>query len=364
MSGPQAITIDGGPLGDLEVSGGVDGYGYVVNNTAGNQQSTGMNMGNGMFEVQKATGELQFTIEVGATSSQTLGTLFYDDRGHLNEATVNNYVTGPLYAGYVTLAPKGSPVTISVGQLNSLEGYEATLDYQNAVQFTSLLWYVQNSQARGVQATLTEGPVTASVQFGDGWDTGVWNTVQGLLSYTIDSNNAANVYGADNLGKTGPNTFAYGGGQNGLGNAYVNNWMVGAYYSFTHGNFNLVPEVQYQYAKTDHQIGIEGPSSNFGAALFNDYTFANTPYSIGSWIEYFDSHSSSAANYSWAIGPNAEAIGVAVAPTWQYKYLFARANAGYIYLLHNKDANGATYGYGNDNSKGQFTGTLEAGLLF
>ena len=54
---------------------------------------------------------------------------------------------------------------------------------------------------------------------------------------------------------------------------------------------------------------------------------------------------------------------MAVAPTWQYKDLFARANAGYIYLLNNKGPNG-TYGYGNGDVRGEFTGTLEAGVLF
>ena len=44
--------------------------------------------------------------------------------------------------------------------------------------------------------------------------------------------------------------------------------------------------------------------------------------------------------------------------------LFARADAGGLYLLNNK-ADGATYGYGsNGTDKAMFTGTLEAGLLF
>ena len=84
--------------------------------------------------------------------------------------------------------------------------------------------------------------------------------------------------------------------------------------------------------------------------------------------EYFDSHTSALNTGSastWFIGPNAEAIGAAVAPTWQYKDLFARANAGYLYLLNNKGSDGASYGYGNNgNGRGQFVGTLEAGLLF
>ena len=33
MSGPTAIKIDGGPFGQLQISGGVDGYGYYLGQT-------------------------------------------------------------------------------------------------------------------------------------------------------------------------------------------------------------------------------------------------------------------------------------------------------------------------------------------
>ena len=148
--------------------------------------------------------------------------------------------------------------------------------------------------------------------------------------------------------------------------AYANSDMIGAYYSYTLGNLNLVPEAQFQYAKKDVGLGIPGESSNFGAALFADYTFGTSPYSIGAWGEYFTSHESAAEaanDFYWFVGPNSEAIGAAVAPTWQYKDLFARANAGYIYLLRN-NAYGVKYGYGNNDDRGQFLGTVEAGLLF
>jgi hypothetical protein len=303
---------------------------------------------------------LQFTIEVGSNGgTETLGA------GKPGQTSISTFVTGPLYAGYVTIAPTNAPVTFSAGQLGSLEGYEAGIDWINPVQETTAIWYVQNSQSRGVEAALTEGPVTATVEYGDGFDTGVWNVVQALVSYTINSTNTVSIYGADDIGKTGPYTFAYGGGEAGEGNSFENSEMIGAYYSWTQGNLNLVPEVQYQYAKTDYSIGIDGPTSDFGAALFGDYSFGTSPYSIGGWAEYFDSHTAAASNFGAFIGPDSEAVGAAVAPTWQYKDLFARGSAGYIYLLHNKDAFGTTYGYGDGGTeRGQFLGEIEAGLLF
>jgi hypothetical protein len=373
MAGPEVIEIDGGPLGDLEISGGIDGYGYFMSNTTNSTssssgiQSDGINLNSALLKIQKTKGIVQFTLEIGASSFQVLGQEAYETNGHIAQASVQKYPTGPIYQGYLTIAPPNTPFTISAGMLPCLEGYEYGMAYYNAVQLLTLLYYAENNNARGAEVSFNKGPFSATVQFGDSTDSGVWNTIQALLTYNFNANNSLNVYGADNLGKTGPFTTLYGlphVTKTGLNDAYANNALIGAYYIYTHGNWNLVPEVQYVYARKDAQIGIMGQSSNFGAALFSDYSFTGTPYSIGSWVEYFDSHSSATSNYDWAIGPNAEAVGLAVAPTWQYKRLYTRLNAGYIYLLHNRDALGNSYGFGDNKSHGQFTGTLEAGLMF
>jgi hypothetical protein len=364
LTGPTAITIDGGPLGSLSLSGGADGYAYAVTDTAPGQQTVGANIENALIQLQKTSGVLQFNIEVGSTASLTLGAPSFDGRGHISETSVNTFDTGPLYIGSITVAPPNSPVTVTAGHIASLEGYEATVDWYNPSQLATDIFFVQNSNATGVQANLTEGPVSVAVQFGDGFDTNVWNFAQALVTYTIDSNNVLNVYGAANLGRTGLNAHTYGGDTVAeFGPNYINSDMLGAFYSYTIGSLNVVPEVQYVFAKVDHQVGIDKSTANLGAAVFGTYSFANTPYSIGGWVEYEKSQGS---QFTWFVGPNSEAIGAAISPTWQYKYLFARANAGAIYLLNNSASGpGTTFGYGSNGlGKFQFTGTLEAGLLF
>ncbi len=366
MSGPTAIQIDGGPLGPLQLSGGIDGYGYFLTQTNSNDElpftnkSNGANVANALVELQKTDGELQFTVEIGSNGgATTLGT-------SPSETSVTTFSTGPLYAGYVTIAPKDLPITFSAGQLGSVEGWESGIDWNNANQLTTEIFYVQNSQSRGVSANYTQGPINATVTFGDGYDSGVWNFVQFLATYTLNSTNAASVYGGANLGRTGPNTFAYGNTTTAVyGPEYVNSDLIGAFYSYTMGNLNLVPEVQYQYAKQDHEIGITKGTDNYGAALFADYTFGTSPYSIGAWGEYWSSHTSAADNINWFIGPDSAGVGASVTPTWQYKDLFVRADGGYLYLTRHKDAEGNEYGYGdNGTGRGMFTGTLEAGVLF
>ncbi|MDE2238714.1 MAG: hypothetical protein KGJ73_02145 [Rhodospirillales bacterium] len=361
MNGPTAIEIDGGPLGSLSLSGGVDGYGYYVSNLPNGTLNHGVNVANALVELQKTSGELQFTIEVGSNG----GAIAVGASGRPGQTSINNFSTGPLYAGYVTIAPKDMPFTISAGRMASLEGWESAVDWNNESQLTTDIWYVENSQNDGVEGSYTAGPVTATVLFGDGWDTHVFNFLQALVSYTIDDNNNVNVYYAGNLGRTGLSARTYGWGSGTTvgqyGPYFMNSQMIGGWYSYTMGNLNVIPEVQYVYAKTDHQLGIDKPTSNLGAAVFGDYTFGKSPYSLGGWVEYENSQGAG----SWFVGPKSEAVGFAVSPTWQYKDLFARVNGGGLYLLHNRDTNGNTYGYGaSGTDKFQFIGTLEAGLLF
>jgi len=360
LNGPTAIQIDGGPLGPLELSGGMAGYGYAQTGTSDKggsslvgDRSTGVNLDAALIELQKTSGILQFTIEVGPEGgSPELGV-------KPSKASVTLYRASPLYQGYVTIAPTGSPITFSAGQFTSLEGYESGVSWTNSNLFLSDIFYVQNSSSVGISATYTHGPLSVDVVFGDGWDTRVANFLQALATYTINSNNSVNVYYAGNLGRTGVNATTYA--QTSVGNFgpyFVNSQMLGGWYSYTQGNLNLVPEVQYVYAKPDQQVGIPKFTSNLGAALFGDYAFGTSPYSLGSMAEYFDNNGGG----DWFIAPHAEGVGFELTPTWQYKNLYARASVGYMHLL-NLGTQGD--GYGNHgNGRDILQSGLEAGLLF
>jgi Putative beta-barrel porin-2, OmpL-like. bbp2 len=360
LNGPSNIQIDGGPLGPLQLSGGVTGYFYGQSgtssrgesgNSAVGNQSTGANLGSALIELQKTDGTLQFTIEVGPTGgTPALG-------AKPSKGNVTIYRASPLYSGYVTIAPPNSPITISVGQFGSLEGYESGVDWNNANLFTSDIWYVENSQNVGVSVNYTKGPLSLTVDFGDGWDTRVFNFLQALGTYTINNTNSVSVFYAGNLGTTGINTITYGGTPVAVyGANYMNSQMFGGWYSWSKGNLSLVPEAQFVYAKPNQKLGDLSYkyTSNFGAAVFADYTFGTSPYSIGGMAEYFDSVGSS----YWFLGPRAAGVGFEVTPTWQYKDLFARVSAGYLHLT-----NGSAYG-NNGNGKDVVQGALEGGILF
>ena len=145
---PAEIPIAGDTL---QISGGIDGYVYGQSGTAPKGEPGasavgdspyGANLANALISMQNSSGVLQFTVQLGPVDGlPVLGTA-------PPKASLHVYRFSPLYLGYVTIAPKGSPFTISIGQINSLEGYEGGIDWQNANIFASSMWYIstQNEQ--------------------------------------------------------------------------------------------------------------------------------------------------------------------------------------------------------------------------
>ena len=367
MSGAQNISVDGGPLGPLELSGGFDGFVYNqtgTDNKGSNAGSIlgdtpdGASLGVAQIHLRKNTGTIQFNILAGVYGgAPTLGTA-------PPKANLHTFPISPFKLAFITIAPAGSPITISVGQTPSLEGYEDAVDINNANIFSSELWYVENGASRSVSTSYNRGPVSATLTFGDSWDTGVFNFMQGLATYSFNKNNNLNVFYGGNLGRTGLNAQTYGRlSVANYGANYLNSQMLGGWYSYTEGNLNLVPEVQYVYAKPDQSVGIKKFTSNFGAVVIADYVFGTSPYSLGSFVEYFDSVGTSRHSQDyWFIAPGAEGVGMEITPTWQYKDLFARVSAGDVYLLNNGSP---VAGYGNDGrGKNVLQVAVEGGVLF
>ena len=372
LTAPTPVTIDTGTfLGKLSLSGGADGYGYALTGVGnsgdgygllGTGKSAGVNFLNGLIQLQKTDGLVQFTLLAGANNSWVLG---YKPGG----TSVQTFQTGPFRAAYITIAPTAS-FNISAGHVNSLEGYESGVDWQNTSMLTTDIFEVQNSNSMGVSASYTLGPVAATVTFGDGFDTEVWNFLQASATYTINDNNNVTGYFATNLGHTGPNAHFYGsattpytssfvGSGPGSASPFVNSTMFGAYYSYTIGNLNVVPEVQYVYAKENSQVGLPAFSSNFGAALFASYQFGKSPYSIGSWVQYFTSNGPDA----WFLNSRSAGFGISIAPTWQKNHLFVRGDIGWLHLTSIGTPGSAGYGT-SANGRDQADFLLEAGVLF
>lgn len=364
---PAPIKIDGGPLGTLQLSGGIDGFGWAMTGTAdgslNGSHSTGIDFMNGMVEVQKTDGLIQGTLIAGAANNFVLG---YAPHG----ASIQTFATGPIYNAYLTLAPSDN-FNISAGHVGSLEGYESGLDWNNFNVLTTDMFNVENSQSMGVTATVTFGPVSGTVTFGDGFDTQVWNYLQLSATYTFNANNVLTAFGSTNVNSTNANSHFYGSSTTAYTNSFVgsgagsfapfvNSSVIGAYYSFTSGNLNIVPEAQYVWTAKTPSVDLTDYSSNLGLAVFANYKFGDSPYSLGGWVQYFTSNGSD----NWFLNPGAQGYGLSITPTWQGKNLFVRGDVGFLHLTQISNTGFVTGYSSNFTGRNQGTFLLEAGVLF
>jgi Putative beta-barrel porin-2, OmpL-like. bbp2 len=357
LNAPSEIPIAGNTL---QISGGIDGYVYGQTGTApkGEPDASavgdspyGTNLTNALIALQKSSGLFQFTLEVGPVDGlPVLGTV-------PPKASLRVYRASPLYLGYVTIAPPGSAFTFSIGQINSLEGYEGGIDWQNANIFASSMWAISNQNSMGISGTYTHGPLSISVAYGDGADTRVFDFFQAAATYNASSNDALTVFYGGSVGRTGPNAITYLQTPVSAAPYLVNSQLFGAYDSFSRGKLSLTPEIQYVYAPTDHRVMIDKYTSNFSAALFTDYQFGSSNYALGGMASYFDSIGGQA---NWYIAPRAEGFALELTPTWQRKNLFARLSVGYVHLF-----NTGAPAFGRDGtSRDALQSALEAGVLF
>lgn len=369
---PTPISVNLGSLGDYVISGGADGYLYGLTGAGdgtnkgllGTSTSVGIEFLNGLIKLDKPDGLFRFTFEAGAVNSLTLGT-------QPKPPTVQKWSTGPFRTAFVTIAPTAN-FSISAGQIGSLEGFESGIDWKNFNMLTTSLWDVENSQSVGVTATYSYGKLSGSIALSDGFDTNVWNYLQLLASYSINDHNKLTLFGATNLGSTGLGASFYGSATRpyssstveAAGAAHlVNSSMIGGYYSLELGKLTLVPELQYVWVGKEPEVGVPDFSSHFGAALFANYKFDNSPFSLGGWVQYFTSNGPAA----WFLNAGSQGFGMVVGPAWSPRWaknhLFLRGDAGYLHLI--RIGAPGSVGYGSSGAgRDQATFALEAGVLF
>ena len=92
------------------------------------------------------------------------------------------------------------------------------------------------------------------------------------------------------------------------------------------------------------KVGLMDYSSNFGAALFANYKFGDSPFSLGGWVQYFSSNGQD----FWFLNPGAQGFGIAVGPTWSpdwaKKHLFVRGDIGMLHLTNVGTPGSVAYG--------------------
>lgn len=354
---PNPYSVDLGPvLGKVYITGALTGLGLTQNNstTGGNpaNRDSEADLSNGMVDIQKTDGLVQYFIQAGEYSLPVVGQA-YTDASH---TTTNDF--GPLPQAYLKLAPTDS-FSIEAGKLPTLIGQELPFTYENLNIQRGLLWNQENLINRGVQANYTAGPLSFSASWNDGFYTNRYTYLTGLVSWAVTSADTLTLAGGGNTKTIDPTTLS--------GNL-VNEQQVDLSYTHTQGPWMLNPYIQYTNVP---KVGTTTSGSTVGVALLADYSFdASTKLggmslagvSLPVRFEYLSSSGNKTTGPNLlGYGAGSNAWEITVTPTYQYKIFFVRPELSYISAsdVTATDAFGST-----GNKKDQFRALLETGFVF
>jgi len=333
---PNPATFEAGPLGKLTVTGVFSGGGFYSSNpgydasatfgpvTFPHANQTGeADITNALAMVQTTSGPVQFFVAAGAYSLAALGA------GYAPAANQDRHSFGFIPEGFVKIVPN-SDWSIQAGLLPTVVGDEYTFSFENMNIQRGLLWNQENLFDKGVQVNWTHGSWAVSASWNDGFDSNVFNSMSGLVTYTFKNSDTLEFAATGALGQVGlqRNTFLvpiYQSNSSIYNLIYTHTqgpWTISPYFQFTSIASNALTKA---YTNSFNGLPGNGGGSTVGGALLVKYSV--TPeISLALRGEYITSSGSATPLY----GPGSNAYSITFTPTYQKGILFVRGEVSYV----------------------------------
>lgn len=351
MSGPLTslapIHFRAGPLGQLDITGVMSGFGVWQNHTVRGDRSFRADISNAQIFIQKTHGWVQFFLQAGAYNLPTLGTPSLSTGN-----TVSEYY-GALPQAFLKIVPSRN-FSIQAGKLPTLIGAEYTFTFENMNIERGLLWNQENAIERGVQLNYSVGSFAASLQWGDGFYSNRYNWISGELSYTINPESSLSFVAMGHVGQTVYSSPATPLDQN-------NSDLYSVVYTYSSRSWVIQPYFQYTFVPRNLSIGVSRGTATRGIALLASNRIAPC-FSLAARVEYIASTGNvrdGAANLLY--GPGSRAWSLTLTPTWQDRGFFARAEFSFVNVLDGVSGN--IFGPHGDSTN-QARVLFETGFMF
>jgi hypothetical protein len=345
---PNPAVFDAGPLGKVMVDGVISGLAFYqsapqLDAFGNNGNSSVFDVTNAQLIINKTDGPVQFYVQAGAYSIPVIGEPYYKTTKGVYDTDTYGYVP----QGFLKLVPN-STFSIEVGALPTLIGDEYTFTFENMNIERGLLWNQEPVVSKGIQGNFTKGPWAVSLALTDGYYSGQYTAVSGLVTYTFKNSDTL-AFGAEgNAATARANTFVTPAQQN---NGQVYNLI----YTHSQGPWTISPYLQYN--NSPNIPGVSASGETWGGAILAKYSFTPT-LSLAGRFEYISS--SGAANLL-GYGVNSNAWTLTVTPTYQKGIFFARAEFSYVGV--GSGTAGLMFA-ANGNTDDQTRVLFETGLIF
>jgi hypothetical protein len=350
MSAPLATAlpheISAGPFGKVDVTGILSGLGWTEGSHAPGDAPTHWDLANAQAFVQKTTGVFQFYLQGGTYNIPALATPFIPT----GETTKDLF--GPFPTGYVKLV-KGN-FNVEVGELPTVIGAEYTFDFENMNIERGLLWNEENAINRGIQVNDTYKKLTVAFSWNDGFFSNRYTWLTGSLAYAINAANTLTFVGGGNAGAYAKNTLAT---PLLLNNSDIYNLI----YSYTKGNWMIMPYFQYTDVPKDTKIGILEGASTRGGAILANYNFKHG-ISFAVRPEYISASGKvGSSNTNLLFGPGSGGFSFTLTPTYVKDAFFLRGDFSIVHATNSTP--GDVFGV-TGTKVNQPRGAIEAGFMF
>ncbi len=334
---------------DFDVNGVVSGIGIFQNHAVPGDFNNRVDFSNAEAIIQKADGVIQYYLQVGGYSIPALGAPYVD----LGNAV--NALYGPLPVAYLKIAPTDS-FSVMAGNLPTLIGAEYTFTFENMNIERGLLWNQENAINRGVQLNYSQGPLSGSLSWNNGFYSHSYTWLTGSVAWAINPANTLSFVGDGNLGFAKTTNFATPLLNN---NGQIYNLI----YEYNAAPWIIEPYFQETVIPNNPDIGVYKATETIGGAILASYAFTDK-ISLAGRAEYIGSTgnentTNGAANLLYGVG--SEAWSLTLTPTFHYKQFFFRAEVSYVQAMGY--TSGDVFGPQGKNPA-QVRGLIETGLLF
>jgi hypothetical protein len=345
---PNPAVFDAGPLGKVMVDGVISGLAFYQSSPQvdgfGNQTKEGVaDLSNGQVIINKTDGPVQFYIQAGAYSVPVVGQPYYKTYSGAYDTNTYGYVP----QAFIKLVPN-STFSVEVGALPTLIGDEYTFTFENMNIERGLLWNQEPVVSKGIQGNFTKGPWAVSLAVTDGYYSGQYTAISGLVTYTFKSSDTLAFAGEGNAATSKVNTFVTPPLQN---NGQVYNLI----YTHSQGPWTFSPYIQY--SNSPSVPGVSTSGETWGGALLAKYSFTSQ-WALAGRVEYISSDGK-ANLLGYGAGSNAWSF--TLTPTYQKGIFFARGEFSYVSV--GSGAAGLMFG-SLGNSSDQVRAMFETGLIF
>lgn len=141
---------------------------------------------NALYTFTRTSGTFRYGASLGAYAFPVVGQPLASAFG----SNANTSLYGLVPIGYLEYAPTGH-FAVMAGKLAALLGQEGVFTYQNVDIQRGLGWNMEPLISRGVRVAYATGKLSADVEINDGYYSGRYRAVEGLLGWAFDTQTTA-----------------------------------------------------------------------------------------------------------------------------------------------------------------------------